>query len=325
MNVAIIGAGFIGNKRGQSLPRNVKLVYTCDTNLQKAKQLAPKYSCRVTTQWQRIIEDSDVDAVIISTTNNMLTPIASAAIKRGKHVLIEKPGGRNLKDFQSIIQAYQKKPVVVMIGYNHRYHPAISCAKKIVDSGEYGPLLFMRGRYGHGGRLGYEKEWRFNPKIAGGGELLDQGSHLIDLVNYFAGPMTKAHGFVSNLFWKSKLEDAAFFQLKNNKNQFAHLSATAVEWKNIFVFEIMLKTAKLQIRGLGGSYGTETLTIYKMKPTMGPPEVQNFDFPLYDESWKKETYEFFSRIEKKDTSAKNMLDAQYVLETVEKIYQLNKK
>lgn len=325
MNVAIIGAGLIGNKRAQSLPRNIKLVYCCDTNLQRAEEFAQKYSCDVTTQWQKIIEDSNIDAVIISTTNNMLTPIASEAIKRGKHVLIEKPGGKNLKDFQRIIQAYQKKPVVVMIGYNHRYHPAISYAKKIVDSGEYGPILFIRGRYGHGGRLGYEKEWRFNPKIAGGGELLDQGSHLIDLVNYFAGPMTKAHGFVSNLFWKSKLEDAAFFQLKNKKNQFAHLSATAVEWKNIFVFEIILKTAKLQIRGLGGSYGTETLTIYKMKSTMGPPEVQNFDFPLYDESWKKETYEFFSRIEKKDTSAKNMLDAQYVLETVEKIYQLNKK
>lgn len=325
MNVAIIGAGLIGNKRANNLPQNVKLYYSCDTNLQKAKELAQKHSCRVTTQWQNIIEDSDVDAVIISTTNNMLTPIASEAIKRGKHVLVEKPGAINAEEFRRIITAYRRYKVVIMVGYNHRYHPAVKKAKEIIDTQQYGPILFLRARYGHGGRLNYKKEWRFNPKIAGGGELLDQGSHLIDLVNYFAGPMTKANGFVSNLFWKSKLEDAAFFQLKNKKNQFAHLCATAVEWKNIFVFEIILKTAKLQINGLGGSYGPETLTIYKMKPTMGSPEVQNFDFPLYDESWKKEINEFFLRIKKPDISAKSIMDAYYVLETVEKIYQFNKK
>lgn len=325
MNVAIIGAGLIGNKRVQSLPQNVKLVYCCDTNLQRAEEFAQKYSCQATTQWQKIIEDSNIGAIIISTTNNMLAPIASEAIKKGKHVFIEKPGARNIKEFQKIITAYRKNKVVIMIGYNQRYHPGIKKAKKIIETRQYGPILFLRARYGHGGRLNYEKEWRFNPRIAGGGELLDQGSHLIDLVNYFTGPMIKAQGIVSNLFWKSDLEDAAFFQLRNNKNQYAHLCATAVEWKNIFELEIMLKTAKLQISGLGGSYGPETLTLYKMKLSMGPPQIRKFEFPPTDESWKDETHEFFNRIEKKDTSDKNILDAKYVLETIDKIYKQNHK
>ncbi len=325
MNVAIIGAGLIGNKRVQSLPPNVKLVYCCDTNLQRARELAQKYSGQATTHWQRIIGDSKIDAIIISTTNNMLTPIAIEAIKNGKHVLIEKPGARNLKEFRKIIDAYRINKVVIMVGYNHRYHPAIKKAKEIIETHQYGPILFLRARYGHGGRLNYEKEWRFNPKIAGGGELLDQGSHLIDLVNYFAGPMTSAQGNICNLFWKSKLEDAAFFQLRNNKNQFAHLSATAVEWKNIFEFEIMLKTAKLQISGLGGSYGPEILTLYKMKPSMGPPKIQKFDFPPNDRSWEDETHVFFKRIAKQDTSDKNISDAKYALETINKIYLQNNR
>ena len=137
--------------------------------------------------------------------------------------------------------------------------------------------------------------------------------------------MTKVQGIVSNLFWKSNLEDAAFFQLSNNKNQYAHLCTTAIEWKNIFEFEIMLKTAKLQISGLGGSYGQESLTLYKMKPSMGPPEVQKFDFPPTDISWKNETHGFFDRITKKDTSDKNILEAKYVLETINKIYMQNRK
>lgn len=323
MNIAIIGAGLIGNKRADNLPQNVKLYYSCDTNLEKAKQLAQKYSCQVTTHWHKIIEDSQIDAVVISTTNNMLTPIASEAIKRGKHVLVEKPGARSAEEFRKIIEAYRRNKVVIMVGYNHRYHPAVKKAKEIIDTQQYGPILFLRARYGHGGRLNYEKEWRFNPKIAGGGELLDQGSHLIDLVNYFAGPMMKAHGFVSNLFWKSKLEDATFFQLKNKKNQFAHLSATAVEWKNIFDFEIMLEKAKLHISGLGGSYGPETLTLYKMKPQMGPPDIVNYDFSPDDRSWYLENEIFFNRIKQKDTSPSGILQAKYVLETVDKIYKFN--
>ncbi len=325
MNIAIIGAGLIGYKRAANLPKTVKISVVCDIVADRAKQFAQKYSCNFTTDWQKAISNPQVEAVIISTTNNLLAPIASKAIAKGKHVLIEKPGGKNIKDFQQVISAYRKNPVVVQVGYNHRFHPAIMKAKEIIDSKIFGPVLFIRGRYGHGGRPGYEKEWRFNPKISGGGELLDQGSHLIDLSNYFLGPSSQVIGYTQRMFWRSPLEDAGFFILRNQKRQISHFSATACEWKNIFVLEIMLKTAKIQINGLGGSYGPETLILYKMRTEMGPPEVEELKFEKDDRSWVRQNAEFIRRIRKKDFSDNSIKEALYVLETVEKIYKLNKK
>lgn len=325
MKVAIIGAGLIGNKRSHSLPPDVKLVVVCDVDKERASQLASQFGADTSNNWREVVADPRINAVIISTTNNCLAPIAQLAISQGKHVLIEKPGSRNLDDFKKISIAWKKSPVVVMFGYNHRYHPSVIKAKEIIDSKELGPVLFIRARYGHGARIGYEKEWRFNPYISGGGELLDQGSHLIDLTNYFIGPMAKAQGITKNLFWPARLEDSAFFILSNKLNQIAHLSATCVEWKNIFVFEIMLKKAKLQINGLGRSYGPETLTIYKMKPEMGPPDVEEHDLTENEDlSWQRESEEFFRRIKSKDYSDKNLEDAKHVLSIINTIYKQNK-
>lgn len=325
MNIAIIGAGLIGYKRADNLPKTEKVSLVCDLIPGKAKEFARKYSCGYTTSWQEIISNPQIQAVIVSTTNKMLAPIASKAIEKGKHVLIEKPGGKNVRDFRQVTDAYRKNPVVVQIGYNHRFHSSIIKAKAIVDSKIHGPVLFIRGRYGHGGRPGYEKEWRFDPDLAGGGELLDQGSHLIDLSNYFIGQSTQVTGFTAKMFWQSPLEDAGFFILRNRKRQISHFCATAVEWKNIFVLEIILKKAKVQINGLGGSYGPQTLTLYKMKPEMGPPIEEKFEFEKEDKSWHRQNEEFFRRIRKKEFSDKSIKETLYVLETIEKIYKLNKK
>jgi predicted dehydrogenase len=197
-------------------------------------------------------------------------------------------------------------------------------AKELIDSQKYGNVLFIRAKYGHGGRVGYEKEWRFQKDISGGGELIDQGPHLIDLVQYLAGPMEQVKSFAGTMFWKTPQEDSVFFMMKNKKNQIAHLSVSCVEWKNIFIFEIMLKHAKIQIDGLGGSYGKETLTLYKMKPEMGPPDVKVFDFDEKDVSWQREINEFFKNIKRKNYSNKPLLEGLYVLETIKKIYKENK-
>lgn len=324
MNIAIVGAGLIGRKRAQALPKGVKLSLICDIDKKRADDFAKEFNCKSETDWKVVIKDKDIDATIISTTNKYLSIIAEAAILAGKHALIEKPGAKNLKELQKIVKAYQKRKVVLMFGYNHRYHPAIMLAKKLVDSKKYGKILFIRARYGHGGRLGYEKEWRFNKEISGGGELLDQGTHLIDLINYFNGEMELYSGLISKLFWKSSLEDSAFIILKRrNDNSMASLSATCVEWKNIFSFEIMLESAKIQIDGLGRSYGREKLTLYIMNPGMGPPKVQEFEFPEEDLSWKRENNIFFKRIRSNDTSEKPLKDAIYVMSIINKVYKQN--
>lgn len=325
MAVAIIGAGFIGKKRALALPKGVKLSLVCDTDSKRGMQFAKEFGCQYEPDWKKVVADSAVNSIIISTTNNWLAPIAKEAILKGKHTLIEKPGAKNLGELNSVCRAYKKNPVVVMFGYNHRYHPAIMESKKIVDSKKFGEVLFIRARYGHGGRLGYEKEWRFQKEIAGGGELLDQGVHLIDLICHLIGEMDVLVGLTSKLYWESELEDSAFFILKNKKNQIAHLSATCIDWKNIFSFEIMLQKAKLQMDGLGRSYGTEKLTLYKKNPVAGPPDVKEIVFEEDDNSWNRENKIFFNRIRSGDNSEKALIDACYVLKTVEKIYLLNQK
>lgn len=324
MNIAIIGAGLIGKKRALSLPRGVKLSVVCNRNQEKGKLFAKEFGCSYEQDWKKVIKNPSIEAVIVSTSHDWLTSITEAAILAGKHVLVEKPGARNAKEFNKIVLAYKKKPVVVMFGYNHRLHPGIQKAKEIIDSKKFGQVMFVRARYGHGARLGYEKEWRFKKEISGGGELIDQGPHLIDLTNYLVGAMNEVVGYTSTLFWKAQAEDSAFFIMKNNKNQFAHLSVTCVEWKNIFSFEIMLKKAKVQIDGLGKSYGKEHLTLFKMKPEMGPPDIEEFSFPDEDQSWRKENEIFFQKIKKRDYSPTSIQNAQYVLKMVDKIYKLNK-
>lgn len=322
MNIAIIGAGLIGRKRALALPKHF-LKIICDIDKQKVDYLAKEFKCEAETDWKKIIDNKNIDAVIISTTNNLLSKIATEAIKNGKHVLIEKPGGINKEQLLRTYNAYKKNPVVVMYGYNHRFHPALQRAKYLVDSKKYGSVLFIRARYGHGGRLGYEKDWRFNKELSGGGELIDQGCHLIDLVNFFCGPMDNSLGYTVTFFWKTNLEDAAFFQLKNEKNQLADLSVTCVEWKNIFSFEIMLKTAKIQIDGLGRSYGKEKLTLYEMNKKMGPPKIKEYSFPDIDVSWKKEIQTFVKKIKSSDISDSSIKDAMYVISIIDKIYKQN--
>lgn len=323
MNVAIIGAGYVGRKRALALPPKINLKTICDIDEQKGQQLAREFGCNFEKNWQKVLKDKKIDAIFICTTNNFLSKIAVSAILEGKHVLIEKPGGKNLKELQKVAEAYQKRKVVLMFGYNHRYQPAIVKAKILTNSKKFGKILFIRARYGHGGRLSYEKEWRFQKKVSGGGELIDQGCHLIDLVNFFCGPMPQMTGFVTNLFWKTKLEDAAFFQLRNKQNQIADLSVTCIEWKNIFSFELMLETAKIQIDGLGGSYGREKLTLYEMKPEMGPPNMEEFLFDEKNNSWKDENNLFFKRIKQKDYSDSSIKDALYVMSVIKKLYQKN--
>lgn len=323
MNVAIIGAGLIGKKRALALPRKINLKTICDLDKQKGEKFSREFNCNYEKNWQNVINDKKVKALFISTTNNFLARIAISAIRSGKHVLIEKPGAVNVIELEQTYAAYKKKPVVMMYGYNLRFHPTIQKAKQIIDSQKYGKVLFIRARYGHGGRLGYEKEWRFQKRVSGGGELIDQGCHLIDLVNYFCGQMTEATGCVTNLFWKTKLEDAAFFQLRNGKNQIADLSVTCVEWKNIFSFEIMLQRAKIQVDGLGRSYGSEKLTLYSMKPEMGPPDITEFTFGEEDNSWRDQNNAFFKSIENKDYNDTGIKEALYVMQTITKLYKRN--
>ena len=184
-----------------------------------------------------------------------------------------------------------------------------------------GPLMFIRARYGHGGRVGYDKEWRSDPKQSGGGELIDQGVHLIDLAGWFLGEWAEIDGFVDTFFWNMPVDDNAFLHLCNSSGQTAWLHASCTEWKNLFSFEIYGKFAKLHIEGLGGSYGVERLYHYQMLPEMGPPETLIHEFPRGDDSWALETRDFVEDIRSGRQPVPGLKEARSVMNVVDTVYR----
>jgi predicted dehydrogenase len=211
--------------------------------------------------------------------------------------------------------------VQVRVGFNHRYHRAFRKARELFEADALGELMFIRARYGHGGRLGYDKEWRSDPVLCGGGELMDQGPHLIDLSRWFLGEFTEIQGFAHTYYWNMPVEDNGFMLLKTVKHQLAFLHVSCTEWKNLFSMEIYGKNGKLEISGIGGSYGTERLTYYKMLPEMGPPETTAWEYPMEDDSWAVELADFYDDIKMNRSPAAGLKDAYETLRVVEKIYK----
>jgi len=319
MRLAIVGCGLIGGKRASAAKAH-DIVVVCDRDLTRAEQLAQRTGARALADWREALK-ADVDAVIVATTHDQLASIALGAVEAGRHVLVEKPAGRELAEVQAIATAASRHKRIVKAGFNHRFHPAFIKARQIADSGALGPLMFIRARYGHGGRVGYEKEWRAQPAISGGGELIDQGSHLIDLSRWFLGDLTVDYASVPTLFWNMQADDNCFMALRSGTGQMAWLHASWTEWKNTFSFEIFGRGGKLVIDGLGGSYGQERLTFYRMLPQMGPPETTTFEYPGQDQSWDAEFAEFVSAVSENRRPCGDIADAVANLAIVEDIYR----
>jgi predicted dehydrogenase len=321
VKVAIVGCGLVGQRRAKALAE-APLVVCADSDFARAEQLARgNVGCHATSDWRAAVERSDVNVVIVATPHDVLAEIAGGAIQAGKHVLIEKPGARHVDEVQPLLAAAERTGVLVHVGFNHRYHRAFQQARKIVDSGLLGPLMFLRARYGHGGRVGYDKEWRATPERSGGGELIDQGVHIIDLARWFLGDFVEIDGYAHTYYWDMPVDDNAFLLLKTGQKRVAFLHVSCTEWKNTFSFEVYGKNGKLQIDGLGGSYGAERLTYYRMLPEMGPPETTIWEYPMSDNSWEVEMAEFLEDIRLGRQPGANLNDAFAVLEIVNKVYK----
>jgi predicted dehydrogenase len=324
MRVALVGCGLIGQKRAQALA-GVRLVACADVVPERAQALARTISgVEAEVDWKKVVSSNEIDVVVVSTPHHLLAEITSECIAAGKHVLVEKPAALCSSELEPVIRASEQTGVLVRVGFNHRYHRALRKAREIVDSGALGELLYVRGRYGHGGRVGYENEWRADPKLSGGGELIDQGIHLIDLARWFLGDFSEVQGFAPTYYWNMPVEDNGFMLLKTERGQTAFLHASCTEWKNLFSFEIFGRRGKLEVAGLGGSYGTERLSFYQMLPEMGPPEAIIWEYPQTDNSWNIEFAEFLEDIRLKHSPSAGLLDARAALQTVETIYALSK-
>jgi predicted dehydrogenase len=318
---AIIGCGLIGGKRAATIAPGL-LRYACDRDLVRAQEIGKQHEdCIATSDLDQVLNDPDISAVIVAVPNRFLAPVTLKAVQRGKQVLVEKPGAVSVRQLDEIEEAARASESLVRVGYNHRYHPAFRKAYDIVRSEDVGELMFIRSRYGHGGRVGYEREWRADPVISGGGELIDQGVHLIDLAESFMGDFAQIDGHAVTCFWDMPVDDNAFLSLRTPDGKTAWLHVSCTEWKNLFSFEIYFKRAKLHIEGLGGSYGLERLYYYRMLPEMGPPETVIYEFPRADTSWALELEEFLEDIKLGRPPVPGLTEGRRALQIVEDIYR----
>ncbi|OGN87694.1 MAG: hypothetical protein A2Z74_07730 [Chloroflexi bacterium RBG_13_46_9] len=323
LRVGIIGAGLQGGRRAQAIrqsPDN-QIVIIADTNLDKAEKLAGVPGCETTRHWEDITGRPDIDIVLVCTPPHLHAEMSIAAMKSLKHVLCEKPLTRTIREAQEMLKEARENKVILKCGFNHRHHPAINQAKQLVDAGEIGEINFIRCVYGIGGRPGYEKEWRANPDVVGGGQLMEQGIHAVDLFRWFLGEFSDVTGFVSSLFWKIEpLEDNAFALFRTPKGQVASLHSSLTQWKNHFTFELFGRDGYITIEGLGGSYGTEKITLGK-RAFLEPFKDETTEFRGGDISWVEEWKEFTSAIAEKREPLGNGSDGLEAMQLVNAVYE----
>jgi predicted dehydrogenase len=322
MNVGIVGCGLIGRKRAQALGAG-KLVLCADAVFERAQALAAAHGGQAVADWREMVKRPEVQMVVVATTHDWLAPVTLAAVEAGKHVLVEKPAARRASELAAVAEAARARGVLVRVGFNHRYHPALRKAHEMFAAGAVGPLMYLRARYGHGGRVGYDKEWRARPEVSGGGELIDQGMHLIDLARWFAGEFVQVDGLAGRWFWDMPVEDNAFLLLRTAEKKVAFMHCSCSEWKNLFSFEVFGRDGKLDVQGLGGSYGVERLTHYRMLPEMGPPDTASWDYPRGDDSWAAEVADFYQDVVLGRQPAPGLSDAMAALRVVERIYEVS--
>jgi predicted dehydrogenase len=327
LRTAVIGCGLIGTRRAEQAAASdaSTLVRAIDSSESAAQAVAARFGGEAGTDWRAVIGDASVDAVVVSTPNAYLCEIAVAALEAGKHVLIEKPMGRDLADAEAIAATARVARGRFKIGFNHRYHPALRAAYERFAAGDIGDVISIRARYGHGGRPGYATEWRGDPALAGGGELTDQGVHVIDLIHWFAGVPDEAFAYLTNAVWPiAPLEDNAFALLRYVNGTVASLHTSWTQWKNLFSFEIFGRDGSLAVEGLGGSYGIERLVTAKRNPSGGVPAMHEDAFPGPDVSWRDEWTDFTNAIVHDTPYWGTPQDGLTVMRIVHALYQSNR-
>jgi len=322
LRVGIVGCGLIGRKRAEALGAD-ELVACFDIVPELASSLSSQHGGRSCSSLDELLGEQP-DVVVVATIHSELAEISCAALASGAHVLVEKPAGIGVSDIDRVARAASSSGRLVKVGFNHRFHPGIARAIDEAGSGAHGEVLYLRGRYGHGGRLGYEKEWRADPKLSGGGEIVDQGMHMLDLSYWLLGELPLQASLLRTQFWDAPVDDNAVLLLgepggAGSRKPFAVIHVSWTEWKNTFSLEIACHDAKLAVDGLVRSYGPQRLRIYKMRPELGPPDLEEVCYPDQDVSWANEWLHFSQAVSEDDGRALlgDLASARYAWSCVE--------
>jgi predicted dehydrogenase len=328
IRVGVIGLGKIGRLRAALVRRHPALQLVAAADPAGSEEGLPP-GCRLYDSAEALLRH-DLDAVFVCTPNAFTADFATAALEAGRHVFCEKPPGRDLDDARRICQAGDRRPhLKLKFGFNHRYHDAVQQALGLVRGGGLGRLLWMRGVYGKSGGKGFEDTWRSKRELAGGGILLDQGIHMLDLFRAFCGEFEEVKSFVANSFWDIDVEDNAFVLLRNSRGQVAMLHSSSTQWKHLFSLELFLVEGYIAVNGILSStrrYGRETLIVarrqweHEAAQAINPrEEITYFDT---DHSWAREIAEFANCIlHDRPVAVGTPDDALGAMELVQRIYQ----
>lgn len=327
MRVGLIGAKLQGSRRApviQNFP-GTELIVISASHKESAQALANKFGCESAVGWESVVKRSDLDVVVVCTPPHLHAQISIAAMESGKHVLCEKPLARTIQEAEAMVKVAKANSVVLKCGFNHRYHPAIQKAKELLDKGMIGKPYFIRCRYGICGRPGYEREWRANPEIVAGGQLMEQGIHVVDLSRWFLGEFREVAAFTANYFWKTEpLEDNAFVLLRGEDGRVAFIHSSLTQWKNLFSFEIFGSDGYAIADGLGGSYGTERL-IFGRREFLKPFAVEVTEFRGEDRSWYEEWKDFATSIKENREPLGSGYDGLIAMRLVNAAYESSRK
>jgi predicted dehydrogenase len=321
IKVGLVGAGVMGRRRAGVVRQfdGTDLAVVADADAERAKALAEEMDCEA-ADWRAVVARPDVRIVIVSTWPQSHAEVAAAAAENGKHVLCEKPFGRNPAEARAIVAAGRAHGVKVKTGFNLRYKAGLLKARELFDQGAIGDLMFIRCCHGHGGRPGYEQEWRADPEISGGGQLIELGVHGIDLLRWFMGELTEVSALTGTLFWEMEpLEDNAFILFRNRQGQTASFHSSSTQWKNHFSFEIFGTLGYILVHGMGGSYGVERVTLGRRNPGSVPDE-EVFEFPGEDRSWHREWAELVAAVRESREPSGNGDDGYRALLAAEAVY-----
>jgi len=293
--VAIVGAGNIGTIRARTIATSGRgcVRAVADADLSRARALGEQYGAAATADWREVVCRPDVDAVIISTPTKYHAQVAVEALRAGKHVLCEKPLARTIEEGERIVEAACQAKRVLKTGFNYRQMAHTRKARELLALGAIGPIYFLRSRYGHGGRPGYEKHWCTDAELSGGGVLQEQGIHIVDLIRMFVGEPSRVLAQMPRYFWPfADVEDNCFCLFETPTGQIAQMHASWTQWRNILEIEIFGRDGYLRLEGRGGHYGPQRLTWGKRQMNHSRPEEEVFSFGEEDDSWVHEWGEF---------------------------------
>lgn len=324
LRVGIAGFGKMGQIRARSLQAaGCEIVCVYDV------QYPDEVPYRKAPSVEAIIADPDIDAVVVCLPNFLNFEVTTGALRAGKHVFCEKPPCFNASEMREIIGVEKASGKVLMYGFNHRHHPAIRKMKELVDGGTFGRVLWMRGRYGKSVDASYFSTWRSTPELAGGGILLDQGIHMLDLFLYIGGqPFDEIKAMVSNLYWKMPgLEDNVFALLRNSQSGLSvSFHSTMTQWRHLFSLEVFMERGYLVLNGLktsSNSYGEEVLT-WATNRSVAPAATWEDEERVHyevDYSWDDETELFLASVHHgAPVTFGSSAQALEVMELIERIY-----